>query len=427
MAPDETIPRRSDLIAQMERANRFAWLILIVELLLIGLAAAVVDWGWVMREPVMTVFAIAIMAGPMASSLAMSYATKKKRVEDLKASTRFGQYDKFQLQSLFRDTLAKLRLPDENLPLYILASPSMNAYASHHGLGMFFKSLNGVYLNRQTLHKLEPAEVQDIIGHELGHYYRYYLIVNRFQIITIALGSILGILIVQRLGLDGFLGYLLLVGATTASWKLSNLPYKRNASAIEYLCDDFGAQAGGVFPSIQGLLKLGLAGELECYVMQSVILSKAASGLNPSELVDTITASMPYGHATQEEIEQKVKKAVGDRAVNQGKSLSGLLRYMWYGDIDDDNAQELERQAKKMRKLQTQPRLAWEQVLQNPTQLQFNEVSMLRLIELIESRPTELLFRVPDSSDGVHPPLRNRILYLWYNRTEIESSLSIRR
>lgn len=422
MAFDETIPRRSDLIAQMDRANRFAWFVLFGELVLIGLIAAVVDWGWVMRAPGMTVFAIAIMAGPIASSLAISYARKKKRVEDLKESTRFGQYDKYQLQALFRGTLAKLRLPDENLPLYILASPSMNAYASHHGLGMFFKSLNGVYLNRQTLHKLEPTEVQDIIGHELGHYYRYYLVIDRFRILTIALGSILGVLIVQRLAIDGYLAYILLTGATTAAWRLSTLPYSRNAMAIEYLCDDFGAQVGGVFPSIQGLLKLGLAGELECYVMQSIILSRAASGLTPSELVDTITASMPYGHATRDEIELKVKRAVSDRASKQGKSLSGLLRYMWYGDVDEENAEELEIEAKKMRQLQSQPRLDWEQVLQNPNIVRFDESSMLRLIALLESHPSELLFRIPDSSDDVHPPLRSRILYLWYNRKEIENS-----
>jgi len=411
----------------MARANRFAWIVLMLELVLIGVIAAIVDWNWVQREPVMTAFAIAIMVSPLAKSVALGYATKKKAVQDLKESTRFGQYDKVRLQSLFRDTLATLRLPDENLSLYILASPSMNAFARHEGLGMLFKSLNGVYLNRQTLHKLEPTEVQDIIGHELGHYYRYYLVIDRFQIITIALGSILGVLVIQRLALDGYLAYLLLLGATTAAWTLSGLPYRRNATAIEYLCDDFGAQVGGVFPSIQGLLKIGLASELECLVIQQVILSKMSSDLNPSELADTIAASIPYGYATREEIEQRVKREVNHRAANQNKSLTGLLRYMWYGDQDAENVEALAEEAKKIKRLQSMPRLNWEQVLRDPNQVQFTEDSMRRLIELIESRPSELLFRIPESSGDVHPPLRNRILYLWYNRSEIESMLSPRR
>jgi Zn-dependent protease with chaperone function len=427
MATDESFPSRSDLLRQMEKANRFAWLVLATELLLIGLLAALVNWNRVVREPVMTAFTIAIMASPIAQSIAISYATKKKRVQDLKESTRFGQYDKYQLQKLFRDTLDKLRLPNDNLPLYIIASPWLNAYTSHLGFGWLFKSVNGIYLNRQTLHKLEPAEVQDIIGHELGHYYRYYLIVDRFRIVTITLGSIIGLLLNQWIGLDGLLAYILLSIASSAAWALSTLPYTRNATAIEYLCDDFGAQVNGVFPSIQGLLKIGLASELECFVMQSVILSKAASHLNPTELIDAITASIPYGQATREEIEQKVKSSVNNRAASQGKSLAGLLRYMWYGDQDEENAESLELEAKKMRKIQSLPRLDWEQVLQNRNQVQFNEVSLPRLIELIESRPTELLFRVPESSDGVHPPLRNRILYLWRHRTEIESTSGIRR
>ena len=427
MATNDNVPRRSDLLQQMERANRFAWLILFVELVLIGVLAAIVDWNWVMREPVLTAFTIALMASPVAQSAAISYATKKKRVQDLKESTRFGQYDKYQLQNLFRDTLDKLRLPNDNLPLYIVASPWLNAYTSHFGLGWLFKSLNGIYLNRQTLHKLEPAEVQDIIGHELGHYYRYYLIIDRFRLVTVALGSIVGILINQWLGLDGVLAYISLSIASWGAWALSTLPYNRNATAIEYLCDDFGAQVGGVFPSIQGLLKIGLGSELECFVMQNVILSNAGSQLNPTELIDTITASIPYGQATREEIEQKVTRAVNNRAANQGKSLSGLLRYMWHGDQDEENAEEMELEAKKMRKIQSLPRLPWEQVLQNPNHVQFNESTMTRLIEMIESRPNELLFRVPESSGDVHPPLRNRILYLWRNRAEIESSAGIRR
>ena len=323
MTSDSPIPRRSNLLDQMAKANRFAWIVLTLELVLIGIIASIVDWTWVMREPIMTAFAIAMMVSPAAKSIAMGYATKKKLVRDLKESTRFGQFDKIRLQSLFRETLATLRLPDENLSLYILASPSMNAFARHEGLGMLFKSLNGVYLNRQTLHKLEPAEVQDIMGHELGHFYRYYLITDRFQIITIALGSILGIFAIQSLGLDGYLAYLLLLGATTAAWTLSGLPYRWNATAIEYLCDDFGAQVNGVFPSIQGLLKIGLASELECLVIQQVILSKVASDLGPDELADTISASIPYGYATREEIEQRVKQEVKNRSQNQQKSIAG--------------------------------------------------------------------------------------------------------
>jgi Zn-dependent protease with chaperone function len=416
-----TVPRRSDLIAQMQRANRFAWAMLAFEIALIGVACAIVDWGWVMREPIFTAVAIFATAGPFAKSIAIHWAEKKKRIEDLKEATRFGQFDKYFLQRLFRETLAKLRLPEENLPVYIVANRSMNAAALHVGFGSFLKSLNGIYLNRQVLHKLEPAEVQDLMGHELGHYYKYYLVIDRFRIVTVILGSLFGILAVQLIGLDDWLGYLLLMFVTGSAWWLSSLPYARNATAIEFLCDDFGAQVGGVFASIHGLLKLGLSSEVECVVMQQAILSKVAGNLNPTELIETIFGAIPYGHATREEIEDRVNRELKKRESEKSKSLMGLLRYMWNSDSDADAAHELEEEARKLAKLQTKPRLDWERLLRNPTHIEFDESGMRQLIDLIEAQPERLLFRIPEEPGAVHPPLRTRILYLWHNRSEIET------
>ena len=420
MAKTTTVPRRSDLITQMQRANRFAWAILFFEIALIGIACPIVDWAWVMREPIFTAIAIFATISPFASSIAIHWSEKKKRIEDLKETTRFGQYDKYSLQKLFRETLAKLRLPEENLPVYIVANRSMNAAALHVGFGSFLKSLNGIYLNRQVLHKLEPTEIQDLMGHELGHYYKYYLVIDRFRIVTVILGSLLAMLTVQLFGMDGYLGYLLLMFVAGIAWWLSSLPYARNATAIEFLCDDFGAQVGGVFASIQGLLKLGLSSEVECVVMQQAILSKVAGNLNPTELIETIFGAIPYGHATREEIEDRVNRELKKRESEKSKSLMGLLRYMWNSDTDADAADVLVEEAKKLAKLQTMPRLDWERLLANPTHIQFNEQGMRQLIELIEAQPEQLLFRVPEEPGAVHPPLRTRILYLWHNRVEIE-------
>jgi Zn-dependent protease with chaperone function len=393
---------------------------LFFELVLIAIVSVLIDWGWVMREPLTSSVAIAATVWPMLTSIALHWATKKKRIEDLKEATRFGIYDKYSLQKLFRETLAKLRLPEENLPVYIMASTSMNAASMHVGFGSLFKSLNGIYLNRQVLHKLNPAEIQDLMGHELGHQYKYYLVIDRFRIVTIVLGALLGILAVSRIGLDGYAGYMLLMGATGVAWWLSSLPYRYNAQAIEYLCDDFGAQVGGVAVSIHGLLKVGLSLEVECAVMQQAILSKVAGNFNPSDLVEAIGASIPYGHATREEIEERVKRELGQRAAGQSKSLMGLLRYMWNSDLDADAAVELEQEAKKFAKLQSLPRLDWELLLSNPTQIQFNEEELRQLVRLIESYPNKLLFRVPEEPSDAHPPMRSRILYLWHNRREIE-------
>ena len=48
---------------------------------------------------------------------------------------------------------------------------------------------------------------------------------------------------------------------------------------------------------------------------------------------------------------------------------------------------------------------------------------------MIAEHPEHELFRIPDVMDpslDSHPPLKSRILYLWFNRTEIESQLRTR-
>ena len=89
MSQSNSFPRRTDLLDQMQRANRFAWALLFFELILIAVVAVIIDWGWVIREPLITAVAVAAMACPLLSSLAIHWATKKKRIEDLKETTPF--------------------------------------------------------------------------------------------------------------------------------------------------------------------------------------------------------------------------------------------------------------------------------------------------------------------------------------------------
>jgi len=67
----------------------------------------------------------------------------------------------------------------------------------------------------------------------------------------------------------------------------------------------------------------------------------------------------------------------------------------------------------------------WESLLPNPREIAFDETTLPRLIDLIEQYPTESLFRIEEASaenPQTHPPLKSRILYLWYNREEIHRS-----
>jgi Zn-dependent protease with chaperone function len=421
---DLDVPRRDQLLAKFESANRWGIALLLLQIIGIAGLAFLIDWKQAQQQTLLTTIAIAAVVGPFAMSILTMLVSKRKEIGDLQEQTRFGEFDKHKLRKLFDDTLRRLGLPNYRIPVYIVADKFTNAMVLHLGMGFIFRSLNGVYLNRQALHKLNADELQDIIGHELGHYYRYYLVADRFRIVSLILGVLLSIFVVQFIGLgDGILGWVALSVCIGAVWKLVHLPQAINSWTIEYLCDDLGAQVHGVCTSVSGLMKLGAEAELLTRIQREAILSMAGNNLNVHEIVEAIEKALPYGHASQEEISKSVEKAVRDRA-QQGGTIGGFLRYAWQSDADAENDAEAEEEMRKLKKLDSIPRLPWESLMAHSGEIRFDETSLEKLVGMILQYPDHVLFRTSDAlkPEASHPPLKQRILYLWNNRREIESS-----
>lgn len=422
MSDDDAIPSRAALFRRLESANRIAGPWVVLQFVLCIAAAWFIDWRRLAESPLLSLFAVTVIVGPYFLTVLRQYALQKKEIGDLKESTRFGEFDKYRLRTLVDDVLQRLDLPPPGPPVYVTADKTLNAGAVHLGLGGFFRSLNGVYLNRQLLHRLTPAELQDIVGHELGHFYRYYLINQRFQSVTILLGSLVGLLVAQTIGLDGYFGVLALSACGSVTWYVSAILYAAHATDVEYLCDDFGAQVHGVVTSINGLLKLGADGEMQSAVHQQELLRRRHSNLHARDIIEAIEAATPYGHTSREELERAVAESL-QRTSDRRRRLSvgKFLEFAWAGDESD----ELEAEMKKLRALQELPRLDWESLLDGSGRIAFNESRIAALVERIEQNPELVLFRLPEEvnpASHVHPPTRNRILYLWKNRREIESS-----
>jgi Zn-dependent protease with chaperone function len=423
--PTLDVPRRQELLRQLETANRWAWPVLTLQLLAIVGLCMIIDWGQVSRQPLVSTIALGVVVGPFATAHLQHWMRKKKEIGELKEQTRFGQFDKHRLRSLFLDTLKRLGLPNEHLPVYIVADKQLNAMVVHVGLGPLFRWFNGIYLHRQTLHKLGAEEVQDIMGHELGHYYRYYLVLDRFRLVSLTLGGLMGLAVVDLFGMDGVFSVIALLACGSIFWMVSGWPYARHAQAIEYLCDDFGAQVHGVATSISGLMKLGADAELMTAIQQQAFFSKRKGSLLAHEVVEAVLAAVPYGHTSREELSEAVELSLKQRA-QQGASLGGFLRYVWQSDIDAEADEEFEKELKKLQSLQRLPRIEWESLLPDPQCIEFSGARLERLIELIEGNPDAELFRTPDvlSGAGSHPPTKLRILYLWRNRQGIESPMA---
>lgn len=423
---NSAVPDRAALLRQLEAANHFVWLSVPGQLAAVGYLVAIIDWHRVEANPLLPTIALAFMVGPIVLGILQSWAQKKKEIGDLREDTHFGQYDKYRLQTLFQDTLQRLNLPDEKLSVYITADKFLNAGALHLGFGGFFKSLNGVYLNRQILHKLDPEEVQDIMGHELGHYYKHYLLGDRFRAVTTALGAFLGIYVSQVVGMGSFISMIALCGCATIFWSVSSLQRARHGQTIEFLCDDLGAQVHGVEASINGLMKLGADSEFQQAVLQQAMQSRHYEGLSPAQIMQAVHTAVPYGHVSRDELDKAVEQSLKKQAKqSQQASLSGFVKYLWNSDLEEEAKEEFDAELRKIAQIRSTPRLKWESLLDDPERLHLNEPQIGQLVEMIKDQPSHLLFHIPDeagSMDGVHPPLKLRILYLWHNRDEIEAA-----
>ncbi len=417
------VPRRNELLASMAAANRWGVVLLFIQGAAIIVVALAIDWARVLHEPLITSVAIAAIVGPYLLSVLRYVMQNKKELADLKEQTRFGSFDKHLLRSLFQDTLARLDLPQRHIPVYVVADKFSNAGALHVGLGFLSSSLNGIYLHRQALHKFTAQEVQDVMGHELGHFYRYYLLADRFLWVTLTLGALIGILVVQQFGFGSLISMFVLLGCTAALLKIASIPRAGLAWTIEYLCDDLGARVHSVEVSVAGLMKLGAEAEVLTAVQQQAALSVHKGNLNAQVIVESIAAAIPYGHVALDELRLAVDKQLKLRAA-QGPSLSGFLRFMWQSDVDSAMNEEFETQTRLLQALQSVPRLDWEKLLDDPSELRFTERRLGELVDLIERSPESALFHTPEALgllDSSHPPLKQRILYLWYNRAEINA------
>ena len=203
-------------------------------------------------------------------------------------------------------------------------------------------------------------------------------------------------------------------------WVVSGWLIARHAMAVEFLCDDFGAQVHGHVVSINGLLAVGADSEMQIAIHEQELTQNRYKNLDPSDVIEAIEAAIPYGHTSRETLEKAVAASLKQRSQTQRKlSVTGFLKYAWQENDED----AIEEQIKKLRQLQNLPRLDWEYLIDKPDDMNLSEQQIEQLVDLIETHPEAVLFRLPDEvgeSDGVHPPLWARILFLWKNRFEIE-------
>lgn len=425
LPPAPKIPARAELLAKLARANSSAKPALLC-FMAVGVGAGMmIDWQAVIEHWPMAVIGVGIVCGGFLVGAFELMFRKKLRIEHLKSDKPLGNYTRDQLMSLVHEVQERLRLPaNAKIPVYITRDKDYNASAASYGFATWLKPLNAIYLNRQLLHLLQPAELKSVIGHEFGHYYRYFLTWSRGYPLLMASTTLAALYTMQLIGFENWIGLFATVGISAASAFVVSIPMMRMAQTIEFLCDDLGAAASGVVSAINDLLKGGIESELSERVRMKLLqMSLAGQTLPPLEILKLYEEAVPFGKVDEQKVMNSVDEAA-KQVAGKGMSVMGFLKDMWgSNEVDPDQLQEL---IAKSQVIQQLPKLNWPAGVGPMRDAGLSEAEIGQLMRALEANPDLLLFHLIGEVPGqqlTHPSFRSRVLYLWENREAIEAQV----
>jgi len=217
-------------------------------------------------------------------------------------------------------------------------------------------------------------------------------------------------------------GYFLVVGPVVGLAVARTVAFSAWATQIrlvEFLCDDYAAQAAGFIPAMTSHMKLALEHEARTDLLLRVLEAKVRHANVPIEdLMKDYDNALPFGGVESEvarkQLEDSLKRRMAD---TEQSSLKGFFNYVFKSDdVDED---ELRNSIQKMRAIQ--------QIAKVPVSIKDllaipGGPSLAQLGELmssLENNPNYVLAHLENEIgdwDSSHPNTTRRLLYLWRNR-----------
>ena len=393
---------------------------------LVAVCLLCIDWAAAYRDAIHSILALALVPIELLPGTIKTLTKKKKRIEDLSESARFGVFDKHLLRRVTQDVLGKLGIPQTQVNVFITADKDLNAFAVSMGLTRFFPQFRGVYLHRQTLHLMSPEELRNWIGHELGHLFPYAIRMDQSIGLRLIAGALIALMTLQLVGVRDGMGFMAVFGVCWLFFYVTSLPRSRLSQVVEYLCDEYGCYAAGANAAVTDLVRSSREGlahfQLFMYVSQLAAEGKTVSEQDSLRVYEE---ALGYGSTDIERTRQRIDEVIKKKKQQNGElSLSGLIDFMWRDPTSDSPAAQARDEFRRIHKaLQKLPTIDWF------SKSDWNGRSILRedqiddLVEALIVNPTHLLVplveEVQSGDELSHPSYRNRIIYLWVNHEAI--------
>lgn len=400
------IPNKKDLLSRYQASQKSGKALVLFETLVALLLLTNLDRAVLLArlDEVLILLSVAVL--PTILSLAYYFAKKKKKVKDIKPTTRYGHLSKTEILEVCEIACNRMNINPKEVNFYITSDKQVNASALTLGLGFLLKSLNIVMLNRSTLHALKKEELLSVVAHELAHIYRYPVFFQQALLLRLFNTSVIGLFIYTI-----FPQMILVVIAMGAYQALLSRFFGGDSITIEFLCDDAGAEVAGVLPALRAEFLIAKHSEVLGDAFYFLLKAKRdGQNLSGKDLNALLESSLTYDCVSSEELNAQVQLNLKQHQEKQASSFFQHFKGQVFSDsldAEDDLEDEYLKLA-KIRKIS---------VLELPSHEGELDISWFKeFVSRVKASPDVPAFRSSNDmsdDDSTHPGPRRRMLYLW--------------